>query len=57
MEKVSEDLFEEWEDEPKLYENQTYHATIKRQLRETKSRYREMLVSMRAAERTMSLSR
>lgn len=53
VEKVSEDLFEEWEEELDLYENQTYRATSKRQLRETKSRYRDMLSSMRAAERSM----
>lgn len=54
VEKVSEDLFEEWEDELDLYENQTYRATSKRQLRETKSRYRDMLRTMRAAERSMA---
>ncbi|WP_446011757.1 DUF2959 domain-containing protein [Candidatus Electrothrix sp.] len=54
VEKVSEDLFEEWEDELELYENQTYRETSKRQLRKTKSRYRNMLASMRAAERSMA---
>ncbi|WPD22768.1 MAG: DUF2959 domain-containing protein [Candidatus Electrothrix scaldis] len=54
VEKVSEDLFEEWEEELDLYENQTYRANSKRQLRETKSRYRDMLSSMRAAERSMA---
>ncbi len=53
VDKVSEDLFEEWEDELELYENRTYRATSKRQLRETKSRYRDMLSSMRVAERSM----
>ena len=56
VEKVSEDLFEEWEEELDLYENQTYRANSKRQLRETKSRYRDMLSSMRAAERSMAPS-
>ncbi|MCI5130970.1 MAG: DUF2959 domain-containing protein [Candidatus Electrothrix sp. EH2] len=54
VEKVSEDLFEEWEEELDLYENQTYRATSKRQLRETKSRYRDMLASMRTAEQSMA---
>jgi hypothetical protein len=54
VEKVSEDLFEEWEDELELYENRTYRATSKQQLRETKSRYRDMLATMRAAERSMA---
>jgi len=54
VEKVSEDLFEEWEDELELYENKKFRATSKRQLRETKSRYRDMLASMRAAERSMA---
>ena len=54
VDKVAEDLFEEWEDELELYENRTYRATSKRQLRETKSRYRDMLSSMRVAERSMA---
>lgn len=54
VEQVSEDLFEEWEEELDLYENQTYQANSKRQLRETQSRYRDMLSSMRAAERSMA---
>ncbi len=54
VEKVSEDLFEEWEDELELYENKKFRVTSKRQLRETKSRYRDMLSSMRAAERSMA---
>jgi hypothetical protein len=54
VEKVSEDLFEEWEEELELYENKTFRATSKRQLRKTESRYREMLASMRVAERTMA---
>jgi hypothetical protein len=54
VEQVSEDLFEEWEEELELYENQTYRATSKRQLRRTKSRYREMLATMRVAERSMA---
>jgi len=54
VEKVSEDLFEEWEDELELYENKKFRATSKRQLQETKSRYRDMLASMRTAERSMA---
>ena len=54
VEKVSEDLFEEWEEELERYENQTYRETSKGQLRETESRYRDMLASMRAAEQSMA---
>ncbi|MCI5149292.1 MAG: DUF2959 domain-containing protein [Candidatus Electrothrix sp. MAN1_4] len=54
VEKVSEDLFEEWEEELDLYENRTYQANSKRQLRETKSRYQDMLFSMSAAEQSMA---
>ncbi len=54
VEQVSEDLFEEWEEELELYENESYRATSKRQLQRTKSRYRDMLATMRAAERSMA---
>lgn len=53
VESVAEDLFEEWQEELTLYENQKLKAASKRQLDKTKSRYRSMLKSMRQAERTM----
>lgn len=53
VESVAEDLFEEWQEELELYENQKLKAASKQQLRKTKSRYQGMLKSMRQAERTM----
>ncbi|MCG7871116.1 MAG: DUF2959 domain-containing protein [Candidatus Thiodiazotropha lotti] len=53
VESVAEDLFEEWQEELELYENQKLKAASKQQLSKTKSRYRGMLKSMRQAERTM----
>ena len=53
VESVAEDLFEEWQEELTLYENQKLKAASKRQLDKTKSRYRSMLKSMRQAEQTM----
>lgn len=53
VEDVSEDLFDEGEGELKLYQNKELRRTSKQRLRETKARYREMLVSMHAAEKSM----
>ncbi|MCG7897900.1 MAG: DUF2959 domain-containing protein [Candidatus Thiodiazotropha weberae] len=53
VESVAEDLFEEWQEELELYENQKLKAASKQQLSKTKSRYRSMLKSMRQAEKTM----
>lgn len=53
VEAVSEALFEEWQEEIQLYENKSFQRTSKAQLRETRSRYNEMLAKMRSAERTM----
>ncbi|XOF34944.1 MAG: DUF2959 domain-containing protein [Candidatus Electrothrix sp. YB6] len=53
VEKVSEALFEEWEEELELYQNREFRAISKQQLRKTKSRYRKMLKTMRTAERSM----
>lgn len=54
VENVSQALFEEWEEELGQYENKTLQAGSRQQLRETKSRYRDMLTSMRAAEKSMA---
>lgn len=54
VEDVAEDLFTEWEAELALYENKELRSSSKAQLRKTKSRYREMLSSMRRAEESMS---
>jgi len=53
VEDVSEALFDEWERELDLYENQELRRASKRQLQETRIRYEEMLRSMRSAEASM----
>ncbi len=53
VESVAEDLFEEWEKELDLYTNQELKRTSANKLRDTKSRYREMLASMHRAEKSM----
>lgn len=54
VERVSEDLFDEWEDELSLYTNQSLRASSEATLRETRQRYQQLLARMRAAESTMS---
>jgi septation ring formation regulator EzrA len=54
VEDVSDALFDEWEDELDLYENKDLRRSSKQQLKETRSRYREMLHSMRTAEASMA---
>ncbi|HHD63080.1 MAG TPA: DUF2959 domain-containing protein [Desulfobulbaceae bacterium] len=54
VEDVSDALFDEWEDELGLYENKDLRRSSKQQLKETRSRYKEMLHSMRAAEASMT---
>lgn len=53
VESVSEDLFEEWEEELELYQNQELKRNSKAQLRKTRKRYKEMLRSMHRAEKSM----
>lgn len=53
VENVSEALFDEWGDELKLYDNKELRQSSKKQLQETRSRYKEMLASMHAAEKSM----
>lgn len=53
VESVAEDLFEEWQMELELYSNQALRENSARKLRETKSRYRDMLASMHRAEKNM----
>ena len=50
---MAEALFDEWTDELELYQNQKMKAASSRELRETKRRYREMMSSMKRAERSM----
>jgi DNA repair exonuclease SbcCD ATPase subunit len=53
VESVAGALFDEWEDELKLYKSADMRESSKRKLQDTKSRYREMLASMHRAERSM----
>lgn len=53
VETVAEDLFEEWQAELDLYQNQSLKASSAKQLRQTRGRYKEMLASMKRAEKTM----
>jgi predicted nucleic acid-binding Zn-ribbon protein len=54
VESVAEALFEEWEDELALYQSIELRNSSKRQLQETKDRYKEMLGNMHQAEKSMS---
>ena len=53
VENVAEALFEEWQKELALYKNAELRRSSERQLKNTKSRYREMLASMHRAEDSM----
>ncbi len=53
VEQVSEDLFDEWEDELELYTDQSLRASSQRTLRQTRVRYEQLLGTMHAAENTM----
>ena len=53
VESVADDLFDEWEKELDLYSNQNLRKTSAQKLKDTKSRYREMLSSMHKAEKSM----
>ncbi len=53
VESVADALFEEWQEELTLYQNQTLKASSSRKLKETKRRYQEMLKTMKRAESSM----
>jgi hypothetical protein len=53
VESVSDALFEEWEEELKLYKRADLRESSKRKLEDTKTRYRQMLDSMHRAEKSM----
>ena len=53
VESVADDLFNEWEKELDLYSNQNLRKTSAQKLKDTKSRYSEMLSSMHKAEKSM----
>jgi len=54
VERVSEDLFDEWQDELDLYTNQSLRAASEQTLRNTRQRYEQLLGAMHAAENTMT---
>ncbi len=53
IESVADALFKEWKGELKQYESKELRRSSEEQLKTTKVRYNEMLVSMKAAEKTM----
>jgi sugar-specific transcriptional regulator TrmB len=53
VESVAGALFDEWEDELKLYKSSDMRESSKRKLQDTKTRYGEMLASMHRAEKSM----
>lgn len=53
VEEVADDLFAEWESEIKEYTDSNLRNNSQNQLRDTRARYKEMLASMQAAERSM----
>jgi ElaB/YqjD/DUF883 family membrane-anchored ribosome-binding protein len=53
VEEVANDLFAEWETELEEYTDANLRRTSEDQLRKTRSRYKEMLASMQAAEASM----
>lgn len=53
VESVADALFEEWRQELDLYQNQSLRASSGKKLKQTESRYKEMLSSMQRAERSM----
>jgi len=54
VEQVSDDLFNEWEDELDLYTNQALRASSEQSLRNTRSRYQQLVASMQGAETKMT---
>lgn len=53
VQKVAEDLFEEWEDELDEYANAKLRSNSAALLRDTKSRYAQLMSAMRRAESSM----
>lgn len=53
VEDVSDDLFEEWRGELDSYTNANLRASSERQLRDTQTKYKQLLTSMRNAEQRM----
>jgi len=53
VESVAEDLFIEWEEELNLYKNSAMRRSSAQKLQGTRVRYKQMLVSMKRAEKSM----
>ena len=53
VESVADDLFAEWKKELELYKNKALKDASARKLRDTQTRYKEMLASMHRAEESM----
>ncbi len=53
IERLSEELFAEWEAELQLYRSRTLRAKSRRKLQQTRKRYRRLLAAMRQAEKRM----
>ncbi len=53
VERVANDLFAEWASEIKEYSDPNLRNNSQNQLRDTQARYKEMLATMQAAERSM----
>jgi hypothetical protein len=53
IEKVSEDLFDEWEAELKQYSSPELKRSSERQLDQTRDRYARMMTAMKRAEKSM----
>lgn len=53
VERVAEDLFEEWDGELEEYANASLRADSARLLRDTRGRYRQLMAAMRQAESAM----
>ena len=54
VESVADALFEEWEEELKLYKSAELRRSSQKKLQKTKTRYRKMLDSMHRAEKSMT---
>lgn len=53
VEQVANDLFKEWEKELGQYKSAELRRTSQRQLQDTKSRYQQLIASMKRAERKL----
>ncbi len=53
MDQVASDLFAEWEKEIGQFNNPTYASNSRRQLNETRAKYQQLAVSLKAAEASM----